>query len=81
MTKSYTHEQVTYGAKGRRWEFTAPNYQFATPTMPGGVITAHKVARVINGSHKRCDGMDNLARGKMSTIFHKAATAASRRIR
>jgi hypothetical protein len=78
MTKTYTHEQVTYGAKGRRWEFTTPNYSYSTPLMPLGRVTADKVARIINGSIKRSGTMDELGRANLHTVFHKAAKAQSR---
>jgi len=83
MPKTHTIENVTYGSRGRRWEFTAQKdgaevYKYGTPIMPGGAETAHKVARVINGAVKRSGGMDNLARSNVATIFHKAAKATSR---
>ena len=83
MAKAHTIENVTYGSRGRRWEFTAEHegrevYKYGTPRMPGGVETAHKVARIINGAVKRSGGMDNLARSNMATIFHKAAKSVSR---
>jgi hypothetical protein len=83
MSKLHTVENVTYGSRGRRWEFTAEKdgatvYKYGTPTMPGGRETADKVARVINGAVKRSGRMDNLARSNMATIFHKAAKSQSR---
>jgi hypothetical protein len=80
MTKTHIHEQVSFGAKGRRWEFTAPGYSYATPRMPGGSVTAKKIAGAISGGNKRTkgNGIDNLARANMATIFHNAAKATSR---
>ena len=81
MPKTNTIEHVTYGAKGRRWEFSTPDgYKYSTPVMPGGRPTADKIAAVINGGNKRTkgNGIDNLARSNMATIFHKAAKATSR---
>ena len=85
MPKTTTIEHVTYGAKGRRWEFVAEKngtetYRYTTPHLPGGRNTADKVARIINGAVKRSKtgDIDGLARSNMSTIFHKAAKAASR---
>jgi hypothetical protein len=78
MSKTYQHENVTYGAKGRRWDFITPNYSYRTPIMPGGRETADKIARVINGAVKRSGTMDNLGRANMHTIFHNAAKAQSR---
>lgn len=82
--KIYTEGNVTYGASGRRWKFTAvaPNggeYQLNT-NIPGGTETAHKVARVINGAVKRTKrgDIDNLARANMATILHKAAATVPR---
>ena len=74
MTKTYTYENVTYGAKGRRWEFSTPNYNYATSGIVGGRVTADKVARIIHGAIKRTAGsvMDNLGRANINTIFHKA---------
>jgi len=72
MTKTYTHENVTYGAKGRRWEFSAPNYSFATSDIVGGRVTAEKVARIISGSVRRSGTMDNLGRANINTVFHNA---------
>ena len=80
-TKVYTEGKVSYGARGRRWEFKhEAGYQYASPTMPGGVETAHKVARIINGACKRSkDGMmDNLGRANMGKVFHDAARAHNR---
>lgn len=75
MAKTYTHEQVEYGAHGRKWKFTAPKYEYSTPIMPGGAETAHKVARVINGAVKRCGELDNLGRSNIHTILTKARQA------
>ncbi len=80
---SHTIENVTYGASGRRWTFTAgpaeaPTYIYASPLIHGGAETAHKIARVISGAVKRSGTMDNLGRSNMSTILHKAAQAKSR---
>ena len=78
---SHTHKQVIFGAKGRRWEFSTPDgYQYATPVMPGGRQTAEKIAAVIAGGNSRTkgNGIDNLARANMATIFHKAAKSVSR---
>jgi hypothetical protein len=83
-TKIYTHEKVTYGAHGRRWVFEAPGYSYATPRMPMGADTAHKVARIINGAVKRLGskistvGLDGLARANRDTVFHNALKAQSR---
>lgn len=83
--KTYTEETVTYGASGRKWNFvaTAPQggeYRFSTMHMPGGAVTAHKVARIINGGVKRTKkgDIDPLARANMAQIFHKAAAAVPR---
>lgn len=77
MTKTYQHESVIYGARGRKWVFEVPDvYSYSTPVMTGGRETAHKVARIINGAIKRSGTMDNLGRSNMSTIFHNAAKAA-----
>ena len=81
MSKQYIEGKVTYGAAGRRWTFKADSgYQYSTPIMPGGAETAHKVARVINGSVKRSatGELDNLGRANMNQIFHRAAKATSR---
>ena len=81
MPKTHTVKQVTFGARGRRWEFSTPDgYSFSTPTMPGGRVTATKIAGVISGGNTRTkgNGIDNLARSNMSTIFHAAAKATSR---
>lgn len=82
---SHQIENVTYGASGRRWQFTAAvegkeTYSYSTPLMHGGAETAHKIARVINGAVKRSKtgGMDNLGRSNMAKIFHAAAKAKSR---
>ena len=85
MTKTHTHETVTYGAAGRRWKFETEGYSFSTPTMPGGRPTADKVARIIAGAAKRLgpeirNGLDGLAKANMHTVFHKAAKAQSRLI-
>ncbi len=79
---SHTLENVTYGASGRRWTFETTNFSYATPVMPGGRETADKIAAVINGGHKRTkgNGIDNLARSNMATIFHKAAKAKARMV-
>ena len=81
MPKTHTHKQVSFGARGRRWEFSTPDgYVYATPTMPGGRDTATKIAGAIAGGNTRThgNGIDNLARSNMATIFHKAAKATSR---
>jgi hypothetical protein len=85
-TKTYTHENVTYEAHGRRWDFKATVagseiYSYGTSRMPGGRVTADKVARVINGAVKRNSSrndIDNLARANMNDIFHRAKKAVSR---
>ena len=82
--KTYTHENVTYAAHGRRWKFKAPGYSYATPRMPMGAQTAHKVARIIAGAVKRLGpkiastGLDGLARANRDTVFHNALKAQSR---
>jgi len=81
MTKTYTHENLTYGAKGPHWSFAAPNYFYSTPDMPGGAQTAHKVARVIAGSLKRSGDMDNLARANVAAIIHRAAHPVSNTVK
>jgi hypothetical protein len=83
MTKTYTHDNVTYGAAGRRWNFATDGYSYSTPLMPGGRETADKVARIIAGAAKRLgpairSGLDGLAKANMHTVFHKAAKAQSR---
>jgi len=83
MTKTHTHENVTYGAAGRRWSFVTDGYSYVTPVMPGGRETADKVARIIAGAAKRLgpairNGLDGLAKANMHTVFHKAAKAQSR---
>ena len=80
MTKTYTHENVTYGAAGRRWSFKTDGYSYTTPTMPGGRETADKVARIIAGGVKRSGGndIDGLARTAMHKVFHAAAKVQSR---
>jgi hypothetical protein len=78
MTKTHTHENVTYGAAGRRWKFETEGYSYSTPVMPLGRVTADKIARVINGAIKRSGTMDELGRANMHTIFHNAAKKQSR---
>jgi hypothetical protein len=76
--KLYTHENVTYGARGRKWVFETPTYSYSTPVMPGGRPTADKIARIIAGGVKRGKGvLDNLGRANMHTVFHNAAKAQS----
>lgn len=76
MKKLYTYEQVTYGSAGQKWVFNGPAFQLKTP-LPGGVETAHKVARVVNGAMKRTDGkgLDNLARANINQITAKAVAS------
>jgi hypothetical protein len=67
--KIYTHENVTYGFKGQ-WQFTVndngKSHSVRMP-LPGGVETAHRVARIVNGSHKRTHaGLDNLGRANIA---------------
>jgi hypothetical protein len=81
MSKQYIEGNVTYAARGRKWTFeVGTTYSYSTPRMPGGAETAHKVARIINGSIKRSNNgtMDNLGRSNMNTILHKAAKTHSR---
>jgi len=75
MKKSYTYEQVTYGSAGQKWVFNGPAFQLKT-SLPGGVATAHKIARIVNGAMKRNDGkgLDNLARANILQIVTKAQT-------
>lgn len=75
MKKLYTYEQITYGSAGQKWVFNGPAFQLKT-ALPGGVNTAHKVARVVNGAMKRNDGkgLDNLARANILQITTKAQT-------
>lgn len=68
----YTKGPVTYGAAGRRWTFTTENYQYSTPLMHGGRVTADKIAGAIAGAVKRCGTMDALGRGQIHKIFHYA---------
>lgn len=76
MKKLYTYEQVTYGSAGQKWVFNGPAFQLKT-SLPGGVETAHKVARVVNGAMKRTDGkgLDNLARANIHQITAKVNVA------
>lgn len=81
MTKAHIHKQVSFTSRGRRWEFSTPDgYKYSTPLMPGGRETATKIAGVIAGGNVRTkgNGIDNLARSNMATIFHNAAKATSR---
>jgi hypothetical protein len=86
MTHTHTLENVSYGAAGRRWTFTIgpvenPIYNYATNRMPLGRITADKIARIINGAHKRTNnGMDNLGRANMNKVFHEAAQSCRQSI-
>lgn len=75
MKKSYAYEQITYGSTGQKWVFSSPSFRLITPLV-GGLETAHKVARVVNGAMKRCDGkgLDNLARANILQITTKART-------
>jgi len=71
--KTYTHENVTYKFRGQ-WEFTVatPNGQTHSVRMPlpNGAETAHRVARIINGSHKRTQsGLDNLGRANIAQFI------------
>ena len=82
MKTLHTIGAVSYGAAGRRWTFTVgpaenPAYSYATNRMPGGRVTADKVARIINGGNTRTKGHgpDNLARSNMSKVFHEASQA------
>ena len=82
MTKTNTIGQVTFTARGRRWDFEAPGYSFGTSGMHGGRETAVKVVNVINAGVNRTKGkgIDGLARSNMNTILHKAAKASSRMV-
>lgn len=69
MKKVYVCESVTFGSNGKAWIFQAPRFEYKTP-LPGGVETAHKVARVVNGALKRTNGvgLDNLGRANIHSI-------------
>ena len=72
MPKQYTHENVSYGFAGK-WTFNAGGNIYRTD-LKGGVATAHKVARVVNGAFKRTNGgLDNLARANITKIVGSAA--------
>ncbi len=77
MKTLHTIGSVSYGAAGRRWTFTAPNYEYSTNRILGGRETADKIASIINGGNKRTHGRgpDNLARANMSKVFHETAQA------
>ena len=82
MKHTHTVGAVSYGAAGRRWTFTVgpvenPAYTYGTNRMPGGRVTADKIASLINGGNTRTKGKgpDNLARSNMSKVFHTAAQA------
>jgi hypothetical protein len=72
MAKKYQYQNVTYGARGRKWNFVTDKYSYTTPTMPKGKETADKIARIIAGAVKRTGQMDNLGRANMQQIFDKA---------
>lgn len=79
MSKQYVEGKVVYGASGRRWKFDVDGgYSYSTPVMPLGRPTANKIARIINGSIKRCGTVDGLARSNMNDVFHRAAKLNSR---
>ncbi len=73
MKKTYKHKKVTYGSNGKKWLFTSGSFQLIT-ALPGGVETAHKVARVVSGSVSRTHGkgLDNLGRANILTITEEA---------
>lgn len=70
MRKSYTIENMVYGAVGQKWEFNAPKFQYKSPLV-GGAEAAHRIAKAIIGALKRTkgQGLDNLARANMAKII------------
>jgi len=73
MKKVYTHKDLTYGSIGKKWAFNGSRFSYVTP-LPGGVETAHKVARIVAGSLHRTHGagLDNLGRANIHSICVKA---------
>lgn len=73
MKKVYVCESVTFGSVGQSWVFKSPRFEYKTP-LPGGVATAERVARVVNGALKRTNGagLDNLGRANIHTIVTSA---------
>lgn len=69
--KVYNHEKVNYTfcPKFRKWTFVQDQFTYVTPC--GGAEIAHKIARIIAGSIKRCNGMDNLARANVARLISK----------
>lgn len=70
MKKTYIFEAVTYGfaLNYRKWQFKVGDHSVIVPC--NGQETAHKVARIVNGSVKRCGWLDNLARKNISQVLN-----------
>jgi hypothetical protein len=80
MKTQQTVGQVTFGASGRRWEFKAPGYEYASSTLHGGRKTATKIANIIDGAVRRTkgNGIDGLARANMNQVLHNASPGRTR---
>jgi hypothetical protein len=68
MKKTYNLDNLTYGfnINFRKWEFRSGAHSLIVTC--NGQETAHKVARIVNGSIKRCGWVDNLARKNIEQV-------------
>lgn len=59
----------TFSIPNKKWTFSNGSFTFIT-SCPGGRKTADKVANIVNGSLKRCNALDGLARANISKIIN-----------
>ncbi len=71
--KQYNFGQVDYGysLQSKKWEFK-PIGSVHTILLPapGGAVTAHKIAKIVNGCIKRAGCYDNLGRANVRKLIN-----------
>lgn len=68
--KTYIHNGITFGYSppNRKWAFQFGGNTFLAPCQRGGIETATRVAKQIDGALKRSGQLDNLARRQIANI-------------
>ena len=60
----------SYSLTYKKWVFSGKNGFTFLSRSPGGAETAHKIARILNGSISRKQAVDNMARANISRLVN-----------
>jgi len=78
MTKTYNFNRVTYrfSPRNRAWlfEHSNPNYTLIRK-VPGAAETAHRVARLVDGSFVRHGKLEGSTRANIDRLIEAAASS------